>query len=531
MATKQPPITRSCIGCPLYIKTRNYCLKLKTYVQNPYNPPCLYIKNYPQPINKKQQGKLNKSLIEAVKKGDLTKVQKLVQEGADVNFKTRSGDTALHVAASKGHLEIFDFLLKNGADPTILNKKKKTPIDVACEKRRTKILEYIKSQLGEDVDQTKICNKFILASLTSLRKGLLLRLLANIFLISITSIAFILLVSIAEFAHNGYPPSTVLPSFFISTRLAFLGLILAFIAVLLLFVSLAYLSEYAVNLARWNNKFALHAKVLNSSFLFILLSNILVPIYLILSYVFMFIIYILILHILVGVILIIAFWVFFATSLIRLSSIIQVPRIKLPAILLAITSLLVSPYASSSIVLSFYLLSLPQNIAFSILQTEREIPLIVLLPLYLLTTIIDLVSSVYLYRVIGKARENLTNEAKKLEEVPAVLKKKFQVQVSTLSALPRSQQLTPQIDKLQNNMNRNSQPAFQDINKSFSASSPGASKGYELASELKKYQEYLAKLDGLYEKRMVREEVYTRLREQYVKKIQELQEKISELSS
>ena len=49
--------------------------------------------------------------------------------------------------------------------------------------------------------------------------------------------------------------------------------------------------------------------------------------------------------------------------------------------------------------------------------------------------------------------------------------------------------------------------------------------------ELKKYQEYLAKLDGLYEKRMVREEVYTRLREQYLKKIQELQEKISELSS
>jgi predicted DNA-binding protein YlxM (UPF0122 family) len=57
------------------------------------------------------------------------------------------------------------------------------------------------------------------------------------------------------------------------------------------------------------------------------------------------------------------------------------------------------------------------------------------------------------------------------------------------------------------------------------------SKFRDVLTELKKYQEYLAKLDGLYEKRMVREEVYTRLREQYVKKIQELQEKISELSS
>jgi len=441
LASAQP--SRTCDRCPLYIRSRNYCLKLKTYISNPNSPPCTTQDKAARPLEKKQQEKLNKALLEAVKKGDLSKVQELVQEGADVNFKTRSGDTPLHIAASKGHLEILDFLLKNGADPTILNKKKKTLIDIACEKRRTKILEYIKSQLGKDADQTKICYKFILAGLTSLSKGLLLRVLTTILLISITSIALTILVHIAEFAQNGYMPRTVISPLFISTPLVFL----AFIAVLLSFVSLAYLSEYAVNLARWNNKFALHAKVLNSSFLFILLSNILVPIYLILSYVFMFISYIAILHILVGVILIIAFWVFFATSLIRLSSIIQVPRIELPAILLAITSLLGSPYTSSSIVLSFYLLSLPQHIASSILQTEQGLPLIVLLPLFSLTTIIDLVSSAYLYRVIGKARETLSDEAKELEEVPALLKKTFQVQVSALSELPKLQQLPHQIDK------------------------------------------------------------------------------------
>jgi len=77
MATTQPPITRSCIGCPLYIKSQSYCLKLKTYIANPNNPPCLYLKNYPQPINKKQQEKLNKSLIKAVKKGDIEKSKNL----------------------------------------------------------------------------------------------------------------------------------------------------------------------------------------------------------------------------------------------------------------------------------------------------------------------------------------------------------------------------------------------------------------------------------------------------------------------
>jgi len=34
------PARSSCVGCPLYIKSRSYCLKLKTTVQDPYNPPC-----------------------------------------------------------------------------------------------------------------------------------------------------------------------------------------------------------------------------------------------------------------------------------------------------------------------------------------------------------------------------------------------------------------------------------------------------------------------------------------------------------
>jgi len=32
----------SCLNCPLYIASRSYCLKLKTKVQDPYNPPCRF---------------------------------------------------------------------------------------------------------------------------------------------------------------------------------------------------------------------------------------------------------------------------------------------------------------------------------------------------------------------------------------------------------------------------------------------------------------------------------------------------------
>ncbi|WP_225876048.1 ATPase domain-containing protein [Infirmifilum lucidum] len=32
----------TCLNCPLYIASRSYCLKLKTAVQDPYNPPCRF---------------------------------------------------------------------------------------------------------------------------------------------------------------------------------------------------------------------------------------------------------------------------------------------------------------------------------------------------------------------------------------------------------------------------------------------------------------------------------------------------------
>jgi outer membrane protein assembly factor BamB len=61
----------------------------------------------------------NGDLLAAAKKGDVAAVKKLIADGADVNFKTPYGVTALLQAAGKGHTEVVKILLEHKADPNI----------------------------------------------------------------------------------------------------------------------------------------------------------------------------------------------------------------------------------------------------------------------------------------------------------------------------------------------------------------------------------------------------------------------------
>lgn len=58
----------------------------------------------------------SQDLIAAVKKGNLEKVQQLVQAGANVNYKGRQGMTPLITAVTKGDYGIILYLLERGAD-------------------------------------------------------------------------------------------------------------------------------------------------------------------------------------------------------------------------------------------------------------------------------------------------------------------------------------------------------------------------------------------------------------------------------
>ncbi len=55
-------------------------------------------------------------LIDAIKADDISLVQKLIQDGADIDARDKNGRTALMLAAFKGHSETIQVLLNNKAD-------------------------------------------------------------------------------------------------------------------------------------------------------------------------------------------------------------------------------------------------------------------------------------------------------------------------------------------------------------------------------------------------------------------------------
>lgn len=57
----------------------------------------------------------NDELLEAVEAGELSRVQQLVRDGANVNARTRAGLTALSLAVIRGHDAIALWLIQQGA--------------------------------------------------------------------------------------------------------------------------------------------------------------------------------------------------------------------------------------------------------------------------------------------------------------------------------------------------------------------------------------------------------------------------------
>jgi hypothetical protein len=82
-------------------------------------------------VESKEPGAGASPLHYAVMKDKIALVGLLVQRGADVNSRTRSGTTPLHTAVLYGRLQVAEFLLEKGADINAKSASGATPLSLA----------------------------------------------------------------------------------------------------------------------------------------------------------------------------------------------------------------------------------------------------------------------------------------------------------------------------------------------------------------------------------------------------------------
>jgi ankyrin repeat protein len=93
-----------------------------------------------------------KILSESVDKGDITKIEKAIQAGADVNVRYKYGFTPLLIASRNGHTEVVKLLLTAKADVNAAHKTQGiTSLLIASQKGHTGIVKLLLTA-GADVN-------------------------------------------------------------------------------------------------------------------------------------------------------------------------------------------------------------------------------------------------------------------------------------------------------------------------------------------------------------------------------------------
>ena len=90
-------------------------------------------------------------LMEAIRSGNLKRVEALIQMGADLDVRNKEGQTALMLAIKAGDLQMLDMLVRNGADLDIKNKEGQTALMEAIRSGNSRMVETLISR-GADLD-------------------------------------------------------------------------------------------------------------------------------------------------------------------------------------------------------------------------------------------------------------------------------------------------------------------------------------------------------------------------------------------
>jgi len=83
-----------------------------------------------------------KSVLTAVRKGDLVNLHRLLKINTEINF-TEDGTMPVLIAAENGYTDVMQILVHNGADFNVRNAEGNTPKDIALARGYTRIAEII----------------------------------------------------------------------------------------------------------------------------------------------------------------------------------------------------------------------------------------------------------------------------------------------------------------------------------------------------------------------------------------------------
>lgn len=84
-------------------------------------------------------------LIDAVKTGQLAKVEEALDAGADIHQQDEQGWTPLNWAAGKGSVEIVSLLLNRGADVFRTGRDQRTPYKIAVAAKHIDVARLLKN--------------------------------------------------------------------------------------------------------------------------------------------------------------------------------------------------------------------------------------------------------------------------------------------------------------------------------------------------------------------------------------------------
>jgi len=93
-------------------------------------------------INKKTVSG-NTILMVAIAFRDLEIVKFLLEKGADISEKSNNRNTPLHLAAKWGNFGIVKFLVEKGADINVVNKAGNTPLHIAAKWGNIEIVQFL----------------------------------------------------------------------------------------------------------------------------------------------------------------------------------------------------------------------------------------------------------------------------------------------------------------------------------------------------------------------------------------------------